>query len=133
MLFFTINVLNVHFAPSNQISIYRNSKFVSQKQYLFSFLTYRNAKKTQTNIGTPHIFFTLSNKKWHTNLKKWHLQRSFSLVCMLVVLVMMNVFWRFCLFIFVSFLTIYRLKRNIQKRAKVKSKQAQPLREAPLK
>ena len=80
----------------------------------------------------PRIFFTLSNKKRHTNLKKWHLQRSFSLVCMLVVLVMMNAFLTF-LFIFVSFLTIYRLKRIIQKRTKVKSKQAQPLREAPLK
>ena len=52
LLFLTINL---RFVTSNQISTYRKL-FFSHKQYLFSLLTHRNAKKNQTDQRITHFF-----------------------------------------------------------------------------
>ena len=72
LLFFTINLL---FVTSNQILTYKKNKFVSHKQYIFSLITSRNARKTQTDQSIPDVSL-LCLKRNDTH--KWQREKLFS-------------------------------------------------------
>ena len=55
-----------HIKPNIYI---QKSKFASHKQYLFSLLTTRNAKKTQTDQSIPHVWLLCLKKTTHIPLK----------------------------------------------------------------
>ena len=64
LLFFTINM---HFVTSNQVPTYR--KLASHKQYIFSLLTSRNARKTQKTKVCNTFFYFVWKETTHKPLK----------------------------------------------------------------
>ena len=67
LLFFTINL---HSVTPNQISTYR-------KLNLFRLLTFRNAKKTQTNHRMPRVFLLCLKRNDPQTLKSGSCKRYF--------------------------------------------------------
>ena len=72
LLFFTINL---HFATSNQILTYEKTKFASHKQYIFSLLTSRNARKTQTDQSITDVSLLCLKRN---DTQKWQQEKLFS-------------------------------------------------------
>ena len=88
LLFF---VTFCHIKPNIYI---QKTKFASHKQYLFLLLISRNEKKDFNWPKYTTHFLTFSGKKRPTNLYKWHLQKPFPPMCMLLLqLASMNVFY----------------------------------------